>query len=122
MKAITVAVHVTNISTRSDKSLGIRMVTAKEIDPAGAASLFELQNMECSVLIQPTSVETDGLKEIKGEWDTKTPSQRLRASLFVLWKYLTDTNQIEISFETFYLKEMENILNTIKQKLPERVI
>ena len=122
MKAITISVHVTNIATRVDNSLAIKLATAKELTPDEKFSLFELQNMECKILIQPTTVETDGLKEIKGEFDTKTPSQRIRAVTYVLWKYLTDTQQIEISFETFYLREMEKVINEIKSKLPDQVV
>ena len=98
------------------------MATVKEIDIDGAAALFGLNGMECRVLIQPTSVETDGLKEIKGEFDKKSPSQRMRGVMFVLWKYLTDTQQIEVSFDFWYLKEMDKIINDIKSRLPDQIV
>ena len=117
MKAITCNVIFSNFSSRVDGGLGVKFVTAKELTADEKAAFFELLNLECKVLIQPKG-ETVELKEIKGEFDKKSPSQRVRATMFVLWKYLTDTNQIEISFEAFYLRQMESYLASLKQQLP----
>jgi hypothetical protein len=53
----------------------------------------------------PTSDATDA---------SKSPSQRLRASLFVLW---TQTVEPKADFESFYRQHMEMIINKIKARL-----
>lgn len=120
MKAITLTVHVGQVATRVDNSVSIRLVSAKELEAHEKVALMELSNLECKVLFQPTVSEGSGIKEIKGEFDTKTPSQRMRNTLYALWKHLTDTNQCEISFENFYLKRMEALIDKVKEELPER--
>ena len=118
MKAITGNVILTGISSRVDGSLGLRLQTLELTDEAKLAFL-QIQNKNCKILIQPDD-QSDGMVEIKGEFDKKTPSQRVRGTMFVLWKHLTDTDQCEISFESFYLKRMEKFIDSIKQELPER--
>lgn len=117
--AITCPIVLTGISSRVDGSLGLRMVT-QELKPDEKVAFFELQNQSCKILIQPDGENATAMKDIKGEFDTKTPSQRVRATMYVVWKHLTDSNQIEISFETFYLRQMEKFIESLKQNLPEK--
>lgn len=57
------------------------------------------------------------------EWDGKkitvkqgkTPSQKLRAVLFLLWKQLS----VEEPFDTWYAKKMEDIIEKFKEKLSD---
>jgi hypothetical protein len=118
-RAITCPVIVEGISTRKDGSLGIRMTTP-ELKPDEKLAFLEVQGRSCKILIQSLDEEGEALKEIKGEFDKKTPSQRARSILFVYWKHLTETNQCEISFDTFYIKEYEKLINGIKEKLPQQ--
>jgi len=116
MRAITCDVILTRIASRVDGSLTLSLVTP-ELKPDEKTAFFEMQNKECKILVQPKG-EAAELKEIKGEFDKKSPSQRVRNTLFALWRHLTDTNQIEISFETFYLRQMESYLDSLKSQLP----
>lgn len=43
----------------------------------------------------------------------KTPSQRLRNSLYVLWKQ----SETKEPFETYYLNQMERIIEQVKSRL-----
>ncbi len=56
------------------------------------------------------------LKAIKTDFDDtgKTPSQRIRAVLFVWWKQNTQGYEI---FNDFYIHHMERIINHYKEKL-----
>jgi hypothetical protein len=109
---------LTGAATRADGSLSLRFATC-ELTADEKAALMELQNRNLKVLLQPQDEAPEGIKEIKGQFDKKSPSLRMRNTLFCLWKYLTEQGKIEISFETFYLREVERLINSIKDQLPE---
>lgn len=117
LKAITGDMILTGAATRADGSLSLRFATS-ELTSDEKAALMELQNRNLKVLLQPKDEAPDGIKEIKGEFDKKSPSQRMRAVLFCLWKLLCDQNKCEVSFESFYVREMERMINSIKDQLP----
>lgn len=116
MKAITSPVIIEGVSTRKDGSLGLRLTTP-ELDSEAKLAFLELQNKNCKILIQPDT-GMEGLKEVKGEFDKKSHSQRLRAVFFVYWKHLREINQCGLSFEQLYAQEMEKLIENVKAKLP----
>lgn len=111
-KAITCPVIMTSASTRADGSLGIRIVTP-ELDPSEMAAVFMLRGQNLKMLLQPMDETGMELMEVKGELNEKTPSQRLRAVLFLLWKQ----NNEAIDFEVFYRSKMNAIIEKLKLNL-----
>ena len=111
-KAITCPVILTGASTRVDGSLGLRFSTP-ELTPADKTAFFEILNLNLKMLLQPEGEAPSELKDVKGEFDTKTPGQRLRAVLFVWWKQLNEPG----NFEEFYKRRMETIIEETKSKL-----
>ena len=63
-----------------------------------------------------TNEQRDALKDVKVDFDDegKSPSKRLRAVLFVLWKQEDAGYEI---FNDFYIHWMEKFINHIKNKL-----
>jgi len=57
--------------------------------------------------------EIKDLPEIRTERGEKTPSQRLRSVLYVLWQQSKST----LSADQFYREKMEEHINSIKAKL-----
>lgn len=112
MKAITCPVILTGAATRSDGSLSLRFSTP-ELAPDEKVAFMELQNKNLKLLLQPDGEQLEALKEIKGEFDSRTPSQRLRSVLFVWWSQAGKQGE----FEDFYLKKMEGLIEAVKQKL-----
>lgn len=113
MKAITSEVILTSVASRVDGGLSLRMVTP-ELDSDEKVAFFEAQNKECVILLQPKDREAmSELKEVKGEFDQKTPGQRMRAVLFVLWKQRGEQGD----FTDFYRKEMETVIMAVKNQL-----
>lgn len=113
MKAVTCEVIIGSVATRADGSIGLRLSTP-ELKPEEKTVFFELQGHQLKMLLQPEGMGEVELKEVKGEFDHKTPGQRLRAVLFVLWKQGTDEQG---DFEEFYRRRMEQIIDHIKSKL-----
>lgn len=112
MKAITCPVILSRVSTRSDGSLALSFSTP-ELTPDEKVAFMELQNTELKVLIQPMDNEPAELKEVKGQFETKTPSQRLRAVLYIHWKQASGEGE----FEDHYRRQMDQIINQYKSKL-----
>lgn len=74
---------------------------------------MELQNTNLRMLLQPLEGVPDSLAEVKGEFDRKTPSQRLRAVLFILHKQQESAQD----FDTYYLRYMNDLIEAIKAQL-----
>lgn len=113
MKAIVCPVIIGSVATRADGSIGLRLSTP-ELKPEEKTAFFEIQGHQLKMLLQPEGMGEVELKEVKGEFDHKTPGQRLRAVLFVLWKQGTDEQG---DFEEFYRRRMEQIIDHVKSKL-----
>ena len=63
----------------------------------------------------PDRIETTELPPIqKLDEDEKSPSERLRAVLFIYWKQNTDQTQ---DFELFRRRWMKKTINAIKEQL-----
>ena len=59
-------------------------------------------------------ITSEMLPEIRLEEGEKSPSQRMRAVLYVYWQQKTDQSQ---HFELFYRHWMERTIDAIKEKL-----
>ena len=116
MKALTCPVILTSASTRADGSLGLRFATP-ELRPDEKTAFFEIQNLNLKMLLQPADGEPGELKEVKGQFDSKTPGQRLRGVIFVWFKESNAPGE----FEDFYRRQMEVLINYVKDQLPEKV-
>ena len=66
------------------------------------------------VEVKPEDLDLpDEVPEMKGD---KTPAQRMRSVLYVLWE--KNTSQKE-TFNTYYAQQMERLIEHIKSKLNE---
>lgn len=98
-------------TTRADGSLGLRFSTP-ELQPDEKTAFFELLNQNLKVLLQPTG-EVEGLKDVKAEFDNKTPSQRLRNCIYV-WHQQEGAKG---EFDDFYRRKIEGYIQDIKSNL-----
>lgn len=114
MKALSLDMILTSASTRADSSLGLRFSTP-ELSPAEKTTVFELLNRNLKVLIQPTDETPEAMVSVAKVLDFKTPSQRLRGVLFLEWK----ERKLDYSFDEFYAREMEHIIEGRKQRLEQ---
>ena len=112
MKAIVSQIILTGFSSRADGSLGFRGVTPEMSVPEKVA-MMSLQNLNCRALFEPQDYATDGKVEIKNPLDRKTPSQRLRAIMFVEFK----EKRLDAGFEEYYIREMDKICEQRKALL-----
>lgn len=93
---------VQKIETHADKTLGVKLFM-REIPYSEMADLMAAY-MAGNEGIEIEEVKTDG---------AKTPSERLRSVIYVLW----EQNKSDKNFESFYIGIMEKIIEMIKKKL-----
>jgi hypothetical protein len=116
MKAIDIH-HATigTVSSRTDGSIAFR-VNTPELRASEAGAVMGWHGKACRVTILPDEGEPDEVLAVETERETKTPSQRLRAILYVTWK----EEERKESFPSFYEKEMEKVIGHYKKRLPDQ--
>jgi hypothetical protein len=112
LKAIRTEAQLTSFRSRADGSVGFSGVTPEMSSPEKVA-LFDLQNVLVELLVYPKDTKDAEVTEVHREMEGKTPCQRLRAVLFVLWKQQGEKEH----FEGFYSMHMEKLIEFVKTKL-----
>lgn len=113
---LTIPATIDKIATRVDNTISIS-VSTQELEPEGATALFSLKGKLGWLLFAESDIKEEDIpKEPAPEFKTdKTPSQRLRAILWVYW----EAQGKKGSFENFYRAWVEKKINEIKEVLPE---
>jgi hypothetical protein len=112
MKAISTTAIITRLSSRVDRSIGVSFTTP-ELSSDEKSLFFELQGINSRIEIAPLDSEPTETVKIDKDLETKTPGQRLRSVLFILWRR---QGQKE-AFEEFYRLNMERLIEAVKAKL-----
>lgn len=110
---------VTKVTTMRDKTVRIQ-VDCQESAPEHMAELFALNDKLGWFFFHEKpikEIDTKDLPEIKLEKWEKSPSQRLRATMFCYW----EQTKPDMPFEAFYRTEMEKIIDYLKTKLDQKV-
>lgn len=102
-----------SVTSRQDASVKISFVTP-ELRPSEAGALLLMHGKNCCVSIVPEDVVPSELIRVDTERAVKTPGQRLRAVLFVFWQ---QRGAGLGTFEEFYTKRMEELINAVKEQL-----
>ena len=105
--------YLTRFSSRSDGSAGITFTT-QELTGIDFMELKRSLNEFGYLVFKENEVQDEDIPKEDVEED-KTPSKRLRATLFVYWKQHKKDSVPE--FESYYRSQMEEIINYIKIKL-----
>lgn len=92
-------------------SFDTRELTAEEI-----FTIMSLRHSEGWLCYAPNQNEIE-IPDQDAELDEKSPSERLRATLFVWYKQETANGKFVGLFDTFRKEKMEAIMETIKRKL-----
>lgn len=104
--------YLTGFSSKSDGSAGIRFST-QELSADDFSELKKNLNEYGWLVFRPNDFKEEDIPTEDAEDTEKTPSKRLRAVLFVLWKQ----NGGKGDFENFYREQVEKVIEHIKTKL-----
>ena len=109
-------VIVTSVKTLLDRGLELKLST-RELNAAEKAVLFDLHQKEVWVVFKelPINPEDVQVGSERIERGAKTPGQRLRGVLFILWEQSGSSQD----FESWYRTQMETIISKIKEKLDQ---
>lgn len=104
--------EIGSIASRKDGSVRLSVETA-ELTTEQRALVLGYHGKACRVLLCPTEQSDAPVETVATERDAKTPSQRLRACIFVWWQ---QTGQ-KGDFESFYREKVEALINHVKKQL-----
>jgi hypothetical protein len=116
---IILAASLEGVTTRKDRTVKLTFGT-QELTPTEAGNVMALANSFCFLSIKPksfTATEKELLEQMKADQMTntgKTPSQRLRSTLYVLF---TQNNEGFDKFDAFYTHKIESMIDHFKTKL-----
>lgn len=116
MKGILIACIVEKITTLKDKTIKITLDT-QELKPSLAGELFTLLNSLATVYISPAEIsqkEMNQVDVIEPEMPGKTPSNRMRNVLFILWKQDGEGYR---EFDGYYKYKMETMIEQLKNNI-----
>ena len=107
--------QIQKIMTLVDGGVKLDCIT-QELSPEEATILFSLKGKQGWFLFQEAPIKKEDIEipEIEGEFKKdKTPSQRLRNTLYRFW----ENQGSKKTFEQFYKEQMERFIIAIKEKL-----
>lgn len=113
---ITLPVLITGIASKVDGSVKVTLET-RELPAQEAANLFALRNLEAWAILSPNQLNEVNLPKEKADpsLGTKTPSQRLRNVLYVMWQQHGKNGD----FEEYYRIKLDNIIEQLKDRLEQ---
>lgn len=112
MKQIEVNMIITGIRSKVDGSLGLSMTTP-ELTPEEKAEFMRLQGVNLVALFMPLDEKDAPKYVVDKEIESKTPGNRLRNTLYVLWQQEGGKGE----FDEFYKKYMDKFINAVKEQL-----
>jgi len=112
MKAIETQGIITGVRSKVDGSLGLSMSTP-ELTSEEKAAVMDLQGQNLVCTFVPLDEKNAPKMKVDKEIETKTPSNRLRNVLYVLWEQEGGKGD----FDDFYKRQMEKVIDAYKGKL-----
>lgn len=116
MKGILIAATVEGIRSRKDKTVALTVGT-QELTPERAGEIFNLNGKLITAYFSSKEIGTEDqevIDSIEPELPGKSPSQRLRSVLYIMWK---QDNQGFTDKNLHYLHHMEKVIEHYKSKL-----
>jgi hypothetical protein len=114
MKAVQFPAQLQTLTTKVDGSIKISLET-QELSGQDMAELFSYRNLLGYVTFTPNLETKIDVPETPVEGNSKSPSQRLRGVMFVLWEQ-QGKNKFD-TFAQYYDVQMERMINQLKDKL-----
>lgn len=110
--SVQVPAILTSVSYSKDG--GVRLgFSTQELSDEEKLTISKYHQQFGYLLFKPNPFNTEDIPAESAEDRTKTPSKRLRAVLFLLWKQSKSTTD----FDTYYKNQIEKMIEVIKEKL-----
>jgi hypothetical protein len=107
------------MSLKRDKSMGLRMETP-ELTSDEFVAFRELQGINSIVTLDPLDEKPEASVLVTKNRETKTPSQRLRNTIYALHQTKLEHKElVEPDFERYYENIMEGFINVTKGQIDQ---
>lgn len=103
------------VSRRKDRSVKLSLET-RELSSDEILTLMSLEGEEMWLCLAPNQDEIE-VPEEAAHVDTKSPSERLRSVLYVLYNQEIAKGKYTGLFTAFYAERMEKLITFLKDKL-----
>lgn len=113
-KGFSVEASFTRCNPKVDKSMSLGFVT-KELNNDEKVEMMKFFPDHGWLLFSPNPIQDTDIPDHPAEIETKTPSQRLRATIYVLWEQRGSKDD----FEVYYRETMEKFIDAVKSKLDQ---
>lgn len=114
-RTFQVPAMLTGLSTRARKEYGLRFVTNYEMSTEDAVTMLSFHNQRGWLLFRENEFNDDEVPAGDSPDSRKTPGQRLRG---VLYRVFQETGKPVGEFNSWYVSQMESIIQHFKDKLP----
>lgn len=106
---------------KKDRSVSITFITELEQNSKEFMEIDEMISNSGVLYFKQGDITTQEIKALDDfkleEKELKSPSQRLRNVLYLIWKREVDKNATQLDFPTFYSNRMEKVINHYKDML-----
>jgi len=119
MKTVQCSAQIDKISSRKDRTLSV-VLNTQEMSPEETAQLFDFQGLQIWVAFAETAMTYNDITVpdvMISHDDTKSPSERLRAVMYIYYKQ--NEKKLNKPFDTFYRETMEKYIELIKERLTD---
>lgn len=107
---------IVKVETMSDRTLKLRVDTTRELPADDEAKIMHLRGTQGWFVYSDREVTESDIPEvgIDHEVSEKSPSQRLRNVVWLLWDKNTSKQK---TFDIYYREVMDKIINKLKEDL-----
>jgi hypothetical protein len=116
-KIIELPVTLDSATRKKDRSVSLRFTTLFEVNHEDFGIIDNYHQTAGHLLFKANKFESDEVPTDDVSTDLKTPSQRLRAVLYV---YHMQTNGDPAKFREFYDSTMEKYIIKVKEQLDDK--
>lgn len=116
MRGTILSCQISGIRSLKDGSVSLGLET-QELSPGKAGELFALRNKIAVVYISPEEMsqkEIDQVDKLEPEFQSKTQSQRIRNTLYILWSQDQEGYK---EFDAYYKAKTELFIDTLKSNI-----
>lgn len=115
-KILTTPATLEGVALRKDGSVTLRFST-QEINDVDIVTVKQFYGHFGNLIFSESALQPQDIPQKDPEFEGKTPSQRLRAVIFVLHSQLKIEGKTQLKFDDFYAGQLENLIEQYKAKL-----
>lgn len=112
MKTIKTNAIITSMASRKDRSVRLSVETPELTDNEFAV-FRSYQGINTIMTIEPLDYPADEMMEVVNDLDNKTPSQRMRSVLYVIYK----SKPRNEPFPYYYQAVMDKLIDKLKEEI-----